>query len=77
MVQLSASPHPAHETTVGEARQSLIAVAAHFAALAYGRRSFYTAPTKALVSEKFFSNVASFSRNGFHCLARMCPTSIP
>ena len=35
--------------------KSLIAVAAHFAALAYGRRSFYTAPTKALVSEKFFA----------------------
>ncbi len=35
--------------------KSLIAVAAHFVALAYGRRSFYTAPTKALVSEKFFA----------------------
>jgi superfamily II RNA helicase len=34
--------------------KSLVAVGAHFAALADGRRSFYTAPIKALVSEKFF-----------------------
>ncbi len=35
--------------------KSLIATGAHFAALATGRRSFYTAPIKALVSEKFFA----------------------
>jgi superfamily II RNA helicase len=35
--------------------KSLVAVAAHFAALAEGKRSFYTAPIKALVSEKFFA----------------------
>ncbi|PXY38090.1 DEAD/DEAH box helicase [Prauserella flavalba] len=35
--------------------KSLVAVGAHFTALAQGRRSFYTAPIKALVSEKFFS----------------------
>src|SRR3978361_1956272 len=35
--------------------KSLIATGAHFCALAEGRRSFYTAPTKALVSEKFFA----------------------
>jgi superfamily II RNA helicase len=40
--------------------KSLIAVGAHFAALAEGRRSFYTAPTKALVSEKFFALCAVF-----------------
>ncbi len=34
--------------------KSLVALAAHAAALAEGRRSFYTAPIKALVSEKFF-----------------------
>jgi superfamily II RNA helicase len=34
--------------------KSLVAAGAHFAALADGRRSFYTAPIKALVSEKFF-----------------------
>ncbi|OZM75304.1 DEAD/DEAH box helicase [Amycolatopsis antarctica] len=40
--------------------KSLVAVGAHFAALADGRRSFYTAPIKALVSEKFFSLVEIF-----------------
>jgi superfamily II RNA helicase len=35
--------------------KSLIAVGAHLGALADGRRSFYSAPTKALVSEKFFA----------------------
>src|SRR4051794_19544434 len=34
--------------------KSLVATGAHFAALADGRRTFYTAPIKALVSEKFF-----------------------
>lgn len=34
--------------------KSLVAVAAHFYALARGERSYYTAPIKALVSEKFF-----------------------
>src|SRR5690554_6942256 len=40
--------------------KSLVAVAAHFAALAEGKRSFYTAPIKALVSEKFFALVEVF-----------------
>jgi superfamily II RNA helicase len=40
--------------------KSLVAVGAHFAALAAGKRSFYTAPIKALVSEKFFSLVEIF-----------------
>ncbi|MDQ4215042.1 DEAD/DEAH box helicase [Microbacterium sp. ASV81] len=40
--------------------KSLVAVAAHFAALADGRRTYYTAPIKALVSEKFFSLVDVF-----------------
>jgi superfamily II RNA helicase len=34
--------------------KSLVALAAHAAALTDGRRTFYTAPIKALVSEKFF-----------------------
>ena len=40
--------------------KSLVAVGAHFAALQSGRRSYYTAPIKALVSEKFFSLVDIF-----------------
>ncbi|SHH04192.1 DEAD/DEAH box helicase [Streptoalloteichus hindustanus] len=35
--------------------KSMVAIGAHFTALADGRRSFYTAPIKALVSEKFFA----------------------
>ncbi len=40
--------------------KSLVATAAHFAGLAAGRRSFYTAPIKALVSEKFFALCRDF-----------------
>jgi superfamily II RNA helicase len=40
--------------------KSLVAVGAHFAALVDGRRSYYTAPIKALVSEKFFALVEIF-----------------
>ena len=40
--------------------KSLVAAGAHFAALAAGRRSVYTAPLKALVSEKFFALCDSF-----------------
>ena len=35
--------------------KSLVAAGAHFSALASGKRSYYTAPIKALVSEKFFA----------------------
>jgi superfamily II RNA helicase len=35
--------------------KSLVATGAHFTALANGQRSYYTAPIKALVSEKFFA----------------------
>ena len=40
--------------------KSLVAIGAHFAALTEGRRTYYTAPIKALVSEKFFSLVDVF-----------------
>src|SRR5829696_5389192 len=40
--------------------KSLVATGAHFTALAAGQRSFYTAPIKALVSEKFFDLCATF-----------------
>ena len=35
--------------------KSLVGMAGHFAAMARGQRSYYTAPIKALVSEKFFA----------------------
>ncbi|WAC69473.1 DEAD/DEAH box helicase [Microbacterium sp. SL75] len=40
--------------------KSLVAVAAHAASLARGGRTYYTAPIKALVSEKFFALVEIF-----------------
>ncbi|MBV9382200.1 MAG: DUF3516 domain-containing protein [Streptosporangiaceae bacterium] len=40
--------------------KSLVAAGAHFTALADRRRTFYTAPIKALVSEKFFALCAAF-----------------
>ncbi|GAA2092892.1 DEAD/DEAH box helicase [Microlunatus panaciterrae] len=40
--------------------KSLVATGQHFATLATGGRTFYTAPIKALVSEKFFAAVEIF-----------------
>ncbi|MCR2784666.1 MULTISPECIES: DEAD/DEAH box helicase [unclassified Microbacterium] len=40
--------------------KSLVAIAAHAASLAAGGRTYYTAPIKALVSEKFFALVDIF-----------------
>jgi superfamily II RNA helicase len=40
--------------------KSLVAIGAHFSALVDGRRTYYTAPIKALVSEKFFALVDVF-----------------
>ncbi|OLR94310.1 DEAD/DEAH box helicase [Actinokineospora bangkokensis] len=40
--------------------KSLVATGAHFTALAQGKRTFYTAPIKALVSEKFFALIDTF-----------------
>lgn len=40
--------------------KSMVAIAAHFIALARRQRSFYTAPIKALVSEKFFDLCQTF-----------------
>jgi superfamily II RNA helicase len=54
IVELLAGNHVILDTPTGSGK-SLVALAAHFAALARGQRSFYTAPIKALVSEKFFA----------------------
>jgi superfamily II RNA helicase len=40
--------------------KSLVALALHFFAMSEGRRSFYSAPIKALVSEKFFALCRDF-----------------
>ncbi len=44
--------------------KSMVAAGAHFAALAAGGRTFYTAPIKALVSEKFFALCEAFGADG-------------
>ncbi len=59
LLEIVTGSHVIVNTPTGSGK-SLIATAGHFAALADGRRSFYTAPIKALVSEKFFELSATF-----------------
>nr|WP_255491900.1 MULTISPECIES: DEAD/DEAH box helicase [unclassified Actinotalea] len=59
VLELVTGSHVILATPTGSGK-SLVAMAAHFVALAQGRRTFYTAPLKALVSEKFFALVAAF-----------------
>jgi superfamily II RNA helicase len=59
LLEIVGGSHVIVDTPTGSGK-SLIAVAAHFAALADRRRSCYTAPIKALVSEKFFDLSATF-----------------
>ncbi|MGI9008640.1 MAG: DEAD/DEAH box helicase [Streptosporangiaceae bacterium] len=54
LIELLSGANVILSTPTGSGK-SLVATAAHFAALASGERSFYTAPIKALVSEKFFA----------------------
>ncbi|MGL5819677.1 MAG: DEAD/DEAH box helicase [Phycicoccus sp.] len=59
VLALASGTHVVLATPTGSGK-SLVAVAAHAQALAAGRRSWYTAPIKALVSEKFFALVEIF-----------------
>jgi len=59
LLEVASGAHVIVDTPTGSGK-SLIAAAAHFVALTAGRRSFYTAPIKALVSEKFFDLSATF-----------------
>ncbi|MGG5260099.1 DEAD/DEAH box helicase [Phycicoccus avicenniae] len=59
VLALAGGAHVVLATPTGSGK-SLVAVAAHAQALATGRRSWYTAPIKALVSEKFFALVETF-----------------
>ncbi|MBT0995401.1 DUF3516 domain-containing protein [Cellulomonas sp. DKR-3] len=59
LLELVTGSHVILSTPTGSGK-SLVATAAHFVALAAGRRTYYTAPLKALVSEKFFALVAAF-----------------
>ena len=54
------SGHHVILTTPTGSGKSLVATAAHFEAIARGKRCWYTAPIKALVSEKFFSLCQEF-----------------
>ena len=53
LLELASGSHVILATPTGSGK-SLVAVGAMFFALATGRRTYYTAPIKALVSEKFF-----------------------
>lgn len=59
LVELLDGRHVIAQTPTGSGK-SLIALAGHFISLARGGRSYYTAPLKALVSEKFFELVEAF-----------------
>ena len=59
LLELLDGNHVIAQTPTGSGK-SLIALAAHFISLARGGRSYYTAPLKALVSEKFFDLVDAF-----------------
>jgi len=61
IMDLLAGDHVILNTPTGSGK-SLVALGMHFAALCTGRRSYYTAPIKALVSEKFFDLVEVFGR---------------
>ncbi|MGH9165757.1 MAG: DEAD/DEAH box helicase, partial [Acidimicrobiales bacterium] len=54
ILELYADANVILSTPTGSGK-SMVALAAHVAALGRGQRSFYTAPIKALVSEKFFA----------------------
>ena len=62
IMDLLAGDHVILNTPTGSGK-SLVALGMHFAALCTGRRSYYTAPIKALVSEKFFDLVEVFGRD--------------
>jgi superfamily II RNA helicase len=59
LIEIVSGSHVILSTPTGSGK-SLVAAGAHFAALAAGSRTYYTAPIKALVSEKFFALVAMF-----------------
>ncbi|WP_430790894.1 DEAD/DEAH box helicase [Actinoplanes sp. G11-F43] len=54
LIEIATGANVILNTPTGSGK-SLVAIGAHFAALADNRTTFYTAPIKALVSEKFFA----------------------
>ena len=62
LMSLMVGNHVILGTPTGSGK-SLVALGLHFMALATGRRSYYTAPIKALVNEKFFDLVEVLGRD--------------
>ena len=62
LMDLAAGDHVIVGTPTGSGK-SMIALGMHFIAMCTGRRSYYTAPIKALVSEKFFNLVEVLGRD--------------
>src|SRR5918997_865518 len=59
LIEIATGANVILSTPTGSGK-SLVATGAHFVALADKRTTFYTAPIKALVSEKFFALCATF-----------------
>ena len=59
LIELVTGANVVLSTPTGSGK-SLVALGAHLIALAQGQRTYYTAPIKALVSEKFFALVETF-----------------
>jgi len=59
LLEVMTGRHVVLSTPTGSGK-SLVALGLHFKAICEGRRSFYTAPIKALVSEKFFDLCEQF-----------------
>jgi superfamily II RNA helicase len=59
ILEIFSGKHVILNTPTGSGK-SLVALAMHFKAFAEGKKSYYTAPVKALVSEKFFALCKEF-----------------
>ncbi|RXZ54680.1 DUF3516 domain-containing protein [Senegalimassilia faecalis] len=62
LISLMVGDHVILGTPTGSGK-SLVALGMHFMAMCFGETSYYTAPIKALVSEKFFSLVELLGRD--------------
>ena len=62
LMDVAAGDHVIVGTPTGSGK-SLIALGMHFIAMCTGKRSYYTAPIKALVSEKFFNLIDVLGRD--------------
>ena len=62
LMSLMVGDHVILGTPTGSGK-SLVALGMHFMAMCFGETSYYTAPIKALVSEKFFNLVELFGRD--------------